>query len=258
MAFRPEQIAAGMDRLRRLGRVIIVAAILLGSDGLHHVGLLRAAGAISNAVYYAYDQGLWEIGQYVLGLPADEAVYVTPRPATDMTLAFAWREGRPVRHFDGRHAFVAAAADRPTNYIVIEHEDFRGGQLLRSLYPDATETHTFRDRAGQVYARAYRVPPGAVAARQPKYQAQRQLAGHRPGRVRSGSCRCVPTVRVTSSTCSYGGVRPANPIRNWTVFTHLLGPAKPDGNRVWAGTRCAAGAGQRSHHSLGARRPDPG
>ena len=179
----PEQIAAGMDRLRGLGRVIIVGVIMLGSDGLYHDCLLRQAGAISHAIYYAYDQGLWEIGQYVLGLPADEAVYITPRPATDMTLAFAWREGRPVRHFDGRHAFVAAASDRPTNYIVIEHEDFRGGQLLRSLYPDAIETHTFRDRAGQVYARAYRVPPGSVAARQPKYQAQGQLAGLRLGRV---------------------------------------------------------------------------
>ena len=25
------------------------------------------------------------------------------------------------------------------------------------------------------------------------------------------------------------------PDKDWTVFTHLLGPAKPDGNRVWAG-----------------------
>ena len=189
----PEQIAAGMDRLRWLGRVIIVAAIMLGAT-VYTVAAYFVRWGNSQAIYYAYDQGLWEIGQYVLGLPADEAVYVTPRPATDMTLAFAWREGRPVRHFDGRHAFVAAAPDRPTNYIVIEHEDFRGGQLLQSLYPDAIETHTFRDRDGQVYARAYRVPPGAVAARQPKHQAQRQLAGPRPGRVRPGSCRrCLPS-----------------------------------------------------------------
>ena len=184
----PEQIAAGMDRLRGVGRVIIVGAILLGSTA-YTISAYFMRWGTSNAVYYAYDQGLWEIGQYVLGLPADEAVYITPRPATDMTLAFAWREGRPVRHFDGRHAFVAAAADRSTTYIVIEHEDFRGGKLLQSLYPDATETHTFRDRAGQVYARAYRVPPGVVVARQPKYQANASWPGHRPGWIRSGSCQ---------------------------------------------------------------------
>ena len=102
----PEQIAAGMDRLRWLGRVIIVAAIMLGAT-VYTVTAYFGRWGNSQAIYYAYDQGLWEIGQYVLGLPADEAVYVTPRPATDMTLAFAWREGRPVRHFDGRHAFVS-------------------------------------------------------------------------------------------------------------------------------------------------------
>jgi 4-amino-4-deoxy-L-arabinose transferase-like glycosyltransferase len=237
----PEQIAAGMDRLRRLGRVIIVAVIMLGATVYTMTAYFGKWGN-SQAIYYAYDQGLWEIGQYVLGLPADEAVYITPRPATDMTLAFAWREGRPVRHFDGRYVFIAAASDRPTNYIVIEHEDFRGGQLLRSLYPDAVETHTFRDRAGQVYARAYRVPPSSVAARQPMYPAQgrwpsfdlvgfdldRADASYRPGDI----VYLQLWWRATGKSD-----------RNWTVFTHLLGPARPDGNRVWAGRDAQPGQG---------------
>ena len=252
----PEQIAAGMDRLRGAGRVIIVGAILLGGTAYTISAYFMRWGP-SNAVYYAYDQGLWEIGQYVLGLPADEAVYVTPRPATDMTLAFAWREGRPVRHFDGRHAFVAAASDRPTNYIVIEHEDFRGGQLLHSLYPHATETYTFRDRAGQVYARAYRVAPGTVAARQPQYQARGSWPGldldgfdldraddaYRPGEIvylqlwwrttrRSG--QGLDCLHALAWTCQ-------------ARWQHGLGR-----------TGCPAGAGQRAYHNLGTRRPDSG
>jgi 4-amino-4-deoxy-L-arabinose transferase-like glycosyltransferase len=236
-----EQIAAGMDRLRRLGRVIIVAAIMLGATVLSASAYFIRWGN-SEAIYYAYDQGLWEIGQYVLGLPADEAVYVTPRPATDMTLAFAWREGWPVRYFDGRHAFLAAASDRPTNYVVIEHEDFRGGQLLRSLYPDATETRTFRDRSGQVYARAYRVAPGAIAARQPKYQANASWPGidlvgfdldRAPDAYRPGDIVYLQLWWRANG----------KPDRNWTVFTHLLGPAKPDGNRVWAGRDAQPGQG---------------
>ena len=177
-----EQIAVGMDRLRWLGRVIIVAVIMLGAMVYTMTAYFGKWGN-SQAIYYAYDQGLWEIGQYVLGLPADEAVYITPRPATDMTLAFALREGRPVRHFDGRHAFIAAASDRPTNYIVIEHEDFRGGQLLRSLYPDAIETHTFRDRAGQVYARAYSRAPQFCRGPTADVSGSGALARLRPGRV---------------------------------------------------------------------------
>jgi len=237
----PEQIAAGMDRLRGAGRVIIVGAILLGSTAYAFSAYFMRWGA-SNAVYYAYDQGLWEIGQYVLGLPADEAVYVTPRPATDMTLAFAWREGRPVRHFDGRHAFVAAAPDRPTNYIVIEHEDFRGAQLLQSLYPNAVETHIFRDRAGEVYARASRVTPGGVAARQPKYQARGtwpgiDLVGFDLDRG-DGTYKPGDIVYLQLWWRATG-----EPDKDWTVFTHVLGPDKPDGNRVWTGRDAQPGQG---------------
>ena len=34
-----------------------------------------------------------------------------------------------------------------------------------------------------------------------------------------------------------------DPGKDWTVFTHLLGPAKPDGNRVWAGSDAQPGQG---------------
>jgi hypothetical protein len=33
------------------------------------------------------------------------------------------------------------------------------------------------------------------------------------------------------------------PDRDWTVFTHLLGSARPDGNRVWAGNDAQPGQG---------------
>jgi hypothetical protein len=235
----PEQIAAGMDRLRSLGRVIIVATILLGSTVLAASAYFIHWGN-SNAIYYAYDQGLWEIGQYVLSLPADELVYVTPRPATDMTLAFAWREGRPVRHFDGRHAFVAPPPGKAATYIVIEHEDFRGGQLLRNLYPGAVETHIFRDRAGQVYARAIWVDPGASILRQPDYPAQGSwpdldLIGYDLDRAEYRPGDIVYLQLWWRAT--------GKPDTDWTVFTHLLGPAKPDGSTVWAGQDAQPGQG---------------
>ncbi len=236
-----EQIAAGMDRLRWFGRVIIVATILLGATVFTASAYFTRWGN-SRAIYYAYDQGLWEIGQYVLGLPADERVYVTPRPATDMTLAFAWREGRPVRHFDGRYAFIAPAPGKAATYIVIDHEDFRGGRLLQSLYPDAVETHTFRDRAGQVYARAFRVDPGATPARQPSYPAQ----GSWPGfdLVGFDLDRGREAYRAGDSVYLQLWWRATEkPGKDWTVFTHLLGPAKPDGSAVWAGQDAQPGQG---------------
>ena len=181
----PEELAADMDRLRGVGRAMIVAVIMLGSAA-YTVSAYFVGWGRDNAVYYAYDEGLWEIGQYVLSLPPDEPVYVTPRPATDMTLAFAWREGRPVRHFDGRHAFIAAPLARPATYIIIEHEDFRGGRLLQELYPAAVETKIFL-RLGRQGLRP-RIPggcrytPGSPAA----LSGPGPLAWHRAGRLRPG------------------------------------------------------------------------
>ncbi len=234
----------GLDRLRRLGRVIVVAAILLGST-IYSVTAYFGVWGRSAALYYAYDQGLWEIGQYVHQLPADERVYVTPRPATDMTLAFAWREGRTVRHFDGRHAFVTqaqgdAASAQASTYIIIEHEDFRGARVLQELYPAATEIKTFLDREGRVYARAYRVLSGASPARSP----QHVLMARWPGLALTGydldrlSFKPGATVYLQLWWQASSAIA-----TDWTVFTHLLGPAKADGSIVWAGQDARPGQG---------------
>lgn len=236
------------DRLRRLGRAIVVAAILLGST-IYSVTAYFGVWGRSAALYYAYDQGLWEIGQYVLNLPADERAYVTPRPAADMTLAFAWRDGRPVRHFDGRHAFVAPAggsaasanaAAYAATYIVIEHEDFRGARLLHELYPAATEVKTFLDRTGQVYARAYHVPSGASPSRGP----QHVLAGRWPGLALTGYDLDSPSYKPGALIYLQLWWRASAAIpTDWTVFTHLLGPVKADGSTVWAGQDARPGQG---------------
>jgi hypothetical protein len=235
----PEELAADMDRLRWVGRVIIVAAILLGSL-IYTISAYFIRWGNSQAIYYAYDQGLWEIGQYVLSLPPDEAVYITPRPATDMTLAFAWRDGRPVRHFDGRHAFVATPAGGPATYIVIDHEDFRGGGLLQQIYPGAVETKTFRDRAGQVYARAFRVDAEAQPARQPEFPTE----GSWPGIDLIGYDLDRAEYRPGDVVYLQLWWRATNkPTTDWTVFTHLLGPAKADGSILWTGRDARPGDG---------------
>lgn len=223
---------AEMDRLLRLGRVILVAVILLGGMIYSVTAYFRVWGH-STALYYAYDQGLWEIGQYVLQLPIDERVYVTPRPATDMTLAFAWREGPQVRHFDGRHAFVAQAeTSAAATYLVVEHEDFRGAQVLQALYPSATKVKTFLDREGQVYARAYRVPASARPARSP----HQVLTARWPGLALVGydldSLNYKPGAIIYLQLWWQASAAIST---DWTVFTHLLGPVRADGSTLWAG-----------------------
>jgi 4-amino-4-deoxy-L-arabinose transferase-like glycosyltransferase len=234
----------GVNRRRWLGRVAIVGGILLGSAVLSATAYFNRWGR-SPDLYYAYDQGLWDIGRYVSGLPADETVLLTPRPASDATLAFAWREGRPVRHFDGRHAVPIPSSDlaagKAIDYVVIEHEDFRATQLLRELFPDASEVKTFDDPRGEVYARVLRVPGPAAPVRQPQHPA----AGAWPG------------VALVGYDLNTDGVyKPGDVVylQLWwrvddaitadlTVFTHLLGPAKADGSSVWAGRDAQPGSG---------------
>jgi 4-amino-4-deoxy-L-arabinose transferase-like glycosyltransferase len=241
-----EQLAAGMERLRRAGRVTIVSAILLGS-AIFSVTAYFARWGQSADLYYAYDQGLWEIGQYVSGLPADEAVLISPRPATDATLAFAWREGRPVQYFDGRHALLIPSshleAGKEADYVIIEHEDFRATRLLRELFPDAQEVKTFTDPNGQVYARVLRVQRarGPVS---PVRQPQHSVTGSWPGVELAGYDLNEKVYRPGDIVYLQLWWRAGSTIPgDLTVFTHLLGPAKTDGSSLWAGYDARPGDG---------------
>ena len=138
----------------RLGIVACLAASI-GLAGRDYFG----RWATSPDLFYAFDEGLWQLAQAVGDLPADGQIYLTPRPATHATLAFAWRDGRPPITFDGRHVAVTAPdPQRRRFYAVIETEDFRSRLLLPELFP-LIEHHTvINDRRGQRYATIYETP----------------------------------------------------------------------------------------------------
>ena len=195
-------------------------------------------------LYHAFDVGLWEIAQYVNELPPEELVYVTPRAADHTTLAFAWREGLGTRHFDGRHAFIAPAryplADRPATYVIIVHEDFRGSLLLRELYPQAKRVHEFRDRDGRPYGEVFRLASGGRPARAAQQDRLAIWEGISLEGYDLDASRYHPGSIVYLQlwwACD------AQVTRDWKVFTHLLGPAKPDGSYVWAGDDAEPGQG---------------
>jgi hypothetical protein len=235
-------------RLRAFVPPLVCGAVLLASA---YLGVQAYFGRWDQSplLFYAYDEGLWDIGQYVNSLPAGERehIYLSPRPAGDMTLAFAWREGPEVRRFDGRHALVtpayAAGVERAT-FVIVDHEDFRGSGVLRELYPGAQEVRTFLDREGQVYARAFTVANPGVFAHKPEHAAAFRW----------------PDVALTGYDLDQRAFRPGETVylqlwwrslaparADWTVFTHLLGPAHKgsDGQEtlVWSGRDSRPGDG---------------
>lgn len=190
-------------------------------------------------LFYAFDVGLWEVGRWIADQPAETPIYLTPRGTDHPTLAFAWRPGggrRPApESFDGRHIFplTAAATGQPEQYVVIEHEDFRTRLLLPEVFPDATTGPRFVDDTGQVYADVYTRPPGAEPRPAPIERLDVALGDG----IRLEGYDLLP------DTPAPGGVLyvrlywlvDARPEADWTVFVHLLGQPKADGNRLWVG-----------------------
>lgn len=185
-------------------------------------------------LFYAFDVGLWEVGQWMAAQPDSTTVYVTPRSSDHATLEFAWvtaeKSGEPVS-FDGRHVFPFTAGESAQRelYTVIEHEDFRSRLLLPGIFPGAKIVHEVADREGQNYARIYERPVGSVPQVTPQHPLSVdlgdgiELLGYdvQPELLRAGDTLYV----------QYHWLATAVPNADWTVFTHVLQIA-PDGTET--------------------------
>lgn len=175
-------------------------------------------------LYYAFDVGLWQVGQLMAAQPPTTPVYLTPRTADHATLAFAWttQGARPPITFDGRAIFPltdqAAATDEL--YAVIEHEDFRTRLLWPGVFPNAPVTAEFTDPQGSVYARVYQRPAGTLAQRPPQ-QSLAVTVGDGID-LRGYDVQPTPLQAGAILYLQLHWVVTAPPSADWTVFTHVL------------------------------------
>ena len=196
-------------------------------------------------LFYAFDEGLWQLGQSTAELSAHEPVYITPRGAEHATIAFAWRDRLdnpatlPAR-FDGRHVFPFSdgVSDTPESYAVIENEDFRTRLLLPEVFPDAETTAEYTDRRGQVYARIYRRPAGSEPTRVPRVDLVAPLGDG----IQLMGYDILPKDLVPGESLylQLHWRTDAAPSQDWTVFTHVVDPAT---GQVVAGHDSEPGAG---------------
>ncbi|MFO7634160.1 MAG: hypothetical protein R6W76_16555 [Caldilinea sp.] len=198
-------------------------------------------------LFYAFDAGLWEIGQEIAAQPAETSIYLTPRDADHPTLAFAW-ETRPGSHgapvtFDGRHAFALTAGSnpQPEQYVVIEDEDFRTRLLLPELFPDATVTRTLVDWQGRTYANTYMRPAASVPQRNPSVSAPFEIGDEIALAGYDAQVATLETGRMLYVQL-YWDVTAAL-AQEWTVFVHLLDEQAEGGAQLVAGVDSMPGAG---------------
>ncbi len=106
-------------------------------------------------LFYAFDVGLWQVGQWVAAHENGDPFYISPQGIDHRTLAFAWRASPKPVEFDGRHIFPLDGGKTaiPEHYVVFEYQDFRTHLLLPEVFPTATIDKEFIDSYGRVDAR---------------------------------------------------------------------------------------------------------
>ena len=192
-------------------------------------------------LFYAFDEGLMQVGQYIADLPQDELVYLTPvadHPVLNYVLTAA-PSPPETRSFDGRRVLVSRPGE-DARYVVVVHEDYRFEIMAPWLYPqnDLQSELTFYDREGSVYARVFRVP-GTAQLRTPQFSAGLWWEDnvYLMGYDLIGCCEYKPGDVIYVELWWEAGIEP--PTGTWTVFAHLL--ASDD--HLVAGDDCEPGCG---------------
>jgi hypothetical protein len=244
----------GLDAIWRVISRVRTSHVRFALVGPVVAGLLLVAGTITSAqdyfvrwanlpdLFYAFDEGLWQLGRWVADQQSGNPIYISPQGENHATLAFAWRdrptEAQPIR-YDGRYVLPLTAAENqhPEHYAVIEHEDFRSRLLLPGVFPTITTDFIVHDAAGQVYAQVYTRPVATLPARVPRILLEVAVGD---GISLVGYDLLPEPVHVGGSLyIQYHWQVTGQPHTDWTVFSHLV----DSGGNVVAGFDSPPGRG---------------
>ena len=197
----------------------------------------------SPQLFYAFDESLVSLAEYVGCLPRDEKIYLSPIPATYPTIVFTLGEKGRLKSYDGRLCQVLPAhSEGATTYLVVVHEDGRSLALLQRYWPQGNVVEEFHDWEGGSYAVAYQVPAGSEMAVEP----QNPLAVNLDDKVRllgyDLEAESYKPGQVIGTTLYWQVLTPME--EDYTVFTHLLGSYNPLTNgSLWGGHDTRPGGG---------------
>ncbi|MHB0879016.1 MAG: glycosyltransferase family 39 protein [Anaerolineae bacterium] len=238
------QLREGVATLtRRRAAGLALAAILVLGSGVQGLHQYFVQWGRSNALYYAFDEGLYEVGEYIRDRAAVGArVYISPVRADHTTLQFLMRDGGDPVTFDGRKVFVLPPVwESEVEYIILTQEDPVGLEQVVHWFPGMEVVRTFADRLGQTYAVALRSDIATAAPVTPRLK----VGARWEGGISLIGLEIWPNREAANSLqvrLYWQASEPQN--ADYTSFVHVVGPLnEATGSPLWAGADAMPGDG---------------
>ncbi len=214
------------------GMAVLIASGMLYSGAQTYRDYFQIWGQDPN-LFTHFEAGQSAIGKYIGERPAGEAIYLSPTPADHPSVLLESELRQGVKSYNGRFCMVVPQeATHGATYVIVPAEDKNSLSLLQRYLPQGQVADQGPLHYQQPYFLAYRVPIGAEAQIVPAHTLlvnwdRIQLLGYDLDRAAYAP---GDMVRLTLYLKSRSRIS-----RNYTVFTHLLGPTNPaSGGPIWA------------------------
>lgn len=173
-----------------------------------------------------FEVGLSAIGEYIGELPPEERVYLSPALQEHPSVVLHSRLREGVKGYNGRVCLVLLTRTaHDTTYVVVPGDDKNSLDLLREYFPRGRIVGEGPLHYQEPYFLAYRVPAGAEAQIEPSHRLEANwdnkigLLGYD---LNTPAYEAGETIHLT---LYYQGLSKMR--KDYTVFTHLLGPYNP-------------------------------
>lgn len=212
-------------------KVLNLAPLIVVGIGFAYTGVVTyrdyfLTWARDPNLFTHFEVGLSAIGEYIGELPPEERVYLSPALQEHPSVVLHSRLREGVKGYNGRVCLVLPTRTaRDTTYVVVPGDDKNSLNLLREYFPRGRIVGEGPLHYQEPYFLAYRVPAGAEAQIEPSHRLEANwdnkigLLGYD---LNTPAYEAGETIHLT---LYYQGLSKMR--KDYTVFTHLLGPYNP-------------------------------
>ncbi|MBL7066097.1 MAG: glycosyltransferase family 39 protein [Anaerolineae bacterium] len=212
-------------------KVLNVALLIVVGAGFAYTGVVTyrdyfVIWAHNPNLFTHFEVGLSAIGEYIGELPPEEQIYLSPALPEHPSIVLHSNQRQDVKGYNGRVCLVLPTqVAHDTTYIVVPGDDKNSLDLLREYFPQGGIADEGPLHYQQPYFLAYRVPAGVEVQVEPSHRLEANwddkmgLLGYDLG---ASTYEAGETVHLT---LYYQGLSKMK--KDYTVFTHLLGPYNP-------------------------------